>query len=143
MTSLPADAFSGLTALTYLDLTDNALGSLPAGVFSGVSNLGTLILVDNNLRSLPDEVFLGLTGLSILQLRGNDVDPLPLTVTVEKVGTDKAGAKVAAGAPFTVEFTPTVANGSLPGSDPKLAVAAGSVNGTEQIVTRTSGRRRR
>ena len=139
LTSLPADAFSGLTALTSLDLTDNALGSLPAGVFSGVSNLGTLILVDNNLRSLPDEVFLGLTGLSILQLRGNDVDPLPLTVTVEKVGTDKARAKVAAGAPFTVEFTPTVANGSLPGSDPKLAVAAGSVNGTEQTVTRTSG----
>ena len=64
---------------------------------------------------------------------------LPLTVTVEKVGTDQARAKVAAGAPFAVEFTPTVVNGALPASDTKLAVAAGAVDGTAETVTRTSG----
>ena len=55
------------------------------------------------------------------------------------MGTDQARAKVAAGAPFAVDFTPTVVNGSLPASDTKLAVAAGTVEGEAETVTRTSG----
>ena len=60
-------------------------------------------------------------------------------MTVEKFGTDQARAKVLAGAPFAVDFTPTVVNGSLPTGVTKLAVAKGSVNGTAVTVTRTSG----
>ena len=167
LTSLPDGAFDGLTALETLRLHNNQLTSLPDEVFDGLMALKTLHLSGNDLSSLPDEVFKDLTALTSLTLNDNDLDALPdgaftgltalaaatlslgnnpnsgddlpLTVTVEKVGTDQARAKVAAGAPFAVDFTPTVVNGSLPASDTKLAVAAGSVDGTAQTVTRTSG----
>ena len=143
LTSLLAGVFSGLTALTSLSLDDNDLTSLPAGVFSGLTALFTIQLQDNDLTatSLPAGVFAGLTMLRRLNLDDNPDtgDTLPLTVTVEKVGTDQARAEVAAGAPFAVDFTPVVANGALPASDTKLAVAQGSVEGMPVTVTRTSG----
>ena len=139
LSSLPPDAFSRLTKLFALDLHRNRLSSLPAGVFSGLTNLTWLFLNDNELSSLPAGVFSGLTNLDLLDLRYNNADPLPLTVTVEKVGADKARAKVLAGAPFAVDFTPTVVNGSLPTGVTTLAVAAGSVDGTPVTVTRADG----
>ena len=165
LTALPAGLFSGLSALSTLTLYENDLVSLPAGLFSGLTALDTLDLEDNDLTALPDRLFNGLTALESLRLEGNDLTALPdgllsgltklrvltlgdnpntgdtlaLTVTVEKVGTDQARAKVLAGAPAAVEFTPTVANGSLPTGVTKLAVAAGEVDGTAVTVTRTTG----
>ena len=141
LTSLPDGVFSGLTALEILLLAGNDIGSLPAGLFSDLSALETLLLAGNDIGSLPAGLFSGLTALEILTLGGNPNpgDVLPLTVTVEKVGTDQARAKVLAGAPFAVDFTPTVVNGSLPSGVTKLAVAVGSVEGTAVTVTRTSG----
>ena len=143
LTSLPAALFSGLTSLESLKLNDNDLTSLPAGLFSGLTALEFLHLQANDLTStsLPDGLFSGLTGLTEIHMGSNPDtdDKLALTVTVEKVGTDKARAKVLAGAPFAVVFTPAVVNGSLPASDTKLAVAAGSVEGTPVTVTRTTG----
>ena len=139
--ALPDGVFSGLSSLATLQLQSNDLEQLPAGLFSGLSSLTVLALNDNDLEELPDGLFSGLTGLTGLNLTDNPNTGavLPLTVTVEKVGTDEARAKVLAGAPFAVDFTPTVVNGSLPASDTKLAVAAGSVEGTAETVTRTSG----
>ena len=141
LTSLPAGVFDGLTALSHLALNGNDLDSLPAGAFTGLSVLNSLVLQDNDLTSLPAGTFTGLTALTKLNLGDNPDtgDVLRLTVTVEKVGTDQVRAKVLAGAPFAVDFTPTVANGSLPASDTMLAVPAGSVEGTPVTVTRTSG----
>ncbi len=143
LTSLPDGVFADVTALVGLSLHDNDLASLPDGVFSRLTALAGLQLQNNDLTStsLPDEVFSGLTGLGALTLGDNPNagDVLPLTVTVEKVGTDEVRAEVAAGAPFAVDFTPVVVNGSLPASDTKLGVAAGSVEGTAETVTRTSG----
>ena len=139
LTALPAGVFSGLSALSTLTLNDNDLNSLDAGVFSGLSNLRTLALRNNQLSALPDGLFSGLTAVTALGLDGNTVDPLPLTVTVEKFGTDQARAKVPAGAPFAVDFTATVVNGSLPTGVTKLGVAAGSAEGTAVTVTRTTG----
>ena len=139
--ALPDGVFSGLSSLATLQLQSNDLEQLPAGLFSGLSSLTVLALNDNDLEELPDGLFSGLTGLTGLNLTDNPNTGavLPLTVTVEKVGTDEARAKVLAGAPFAVDFTPTVVNGSLAASDTKLAVAAGSVEGTAETVTRTSG----
>ena len=165
LTSLPDGLFSGLAALKTLDLSDNDLESLPDGLFSGLANLGLLNLGTNQLTSLPDGLFSGLAALKTLDLSDNDLeslpdglfsglpplaalklgdnpdtgDTLPLTVTVEKVGTDQARAKVLAGAPFAVDFTATVANGSLAGGATTLGVAVGSVDGTPVTVTRTAG----
>ena len=141
LSSLPAGVFSGLTALGDLRLSGNDLIVLPAGLLTGLSALETLNLDDNDLGSLPAGLFTGLTALTLLNLgdNPNTGDTLALTVTVEKVGTDQARAKVLAGAPAAVDFTATVANGSLPTGVTKLAVAAGEVNGTAVKVTRTSG----
>ena len=139
--SLPPGLFSGLSALSTLHLHGNELSSLPAGLFSGLSALTKLQLHNNDLSSLPDGLLSGLRGLSTLKLgdNPNTGDTLALTVTVEKFGTDQARAKVPAGAPAAVAFTPTVVNGSLPTGVTKLAVAAGSVDGTAEKVTRTTG----
>ena len=165
LSSLPDDVFSGLTALTRLWVYDNDLGSLADGVFSGLAALTRLYVYDNDLGSLsadvfadqtaleqlwlndndlaalPDGVFSGLTTLTTLRLGGNPNpgDVLPLTVTVAKVGTDQARAKVLAGAPFAVDFTSAVVNGALAGGATALGVAAGSVDGTAVTVERTSG----
>ncbi len=85
-------------------------------------------------------VFSGLTLLTFVSLDRNTVDPLPLTVTLDKVGTDQVRAKVRAGAPDTVDFTVTVANGTLAGGVTTLSVAQGSVEGTTAVtVIRTDG----
>ncbi len=139
LTAIPAQVFSGLSALEILNLSDNDLNSLDAGVFSGLSNLRSLSLRNNQLSALPDGLFSGLTALTGLNLSDNTTNPMPLTVTVEKFGTDQARAKVLAGAPFAVEFTATVVDGSLPTGVTKLAVAKGSAEGTAVTVTRTTG----
>ena len=139
--ALPANLFSGLASLGVLNLGTNQLTSLPDGLFSGLPALKTLDLSNNDLESLPDGLFSGLPPLAALKLGDNPDtgDRLPLTVTVEKVGTDQARAKVLAGAPFAVDFTATVANGSLAGGATTLGVAVGSVDGTPVTVTRTAG----
>ena len=139
ITSLQKGDFAGLTALTYLNLNENALDSLPGTVFSGLTALTNLLLQNNALDSLPEGLFSGLTALTYLTMGGNPTDPLPLTVTVEKVGTDQVRAKVLAGAPFAVDIPVTLVNGTLAGSATALSVAAGAVDGTAVTVTRTAG----
>ena len=165
LSSLPAGVFSGQTALTNLLLDNNALTSQSVTEVAGLTSLQTLWLHENDLEELPDGLFSRLTSLTDLKLSGNDLEEVPdgafsgltslgaltlgdnpdtgntltFTVRVEKVGTDQVRAKVLAGAPFEVDFTPTLANGSLPASDTKLAVPKGSVDGTAVTVTRTSG----
>ena len=133
---LPAGVFSGLSTLTTLNLDNNALSSLPGTVFSDLTSLTALRLNGNALNALPDGLFSGLTALTTLALGGNPTNPLELTVTVEKVGTDRARAKVLAGAPFSVDIPVTVANGALEGGATALSVAAGSVDGAPVTVTR-------
>ena len=139
LSSLDVGAFSGLTALSRLNIEENDLGSLPEGLFSDLTALTHLELDDNKLTSLPRGLFSGLTALNVLQLEGNSTNPMELTVTVEKVGTDQARARVLAGAPFAVDIPVTVVDGTLEGSVTVLGVAVGEVNGTEVTVTRTAG----
>ncbi len=139
ITSLKAGDFAGLTGMTILNLTDNSLSSLPVGVFSGLTALGTLELQENDLETLPAGLFSGLTALVGLNLSGNTTNPMLLTVTLEKVGTDRVRAKVLAGAPFAVAITVTPANGTLAGDVTVLTVAKGSVESAAVTVTRTEG----
>ncbi len=137
--TLPANVFSGLTNLREIHLTDNDLRSLPPRLFSGLTALRSIHLGANKLSALPDGLFSGLTLLTFVSLDRNTVDPLPLTVTLDKVGTDQVRAKVRAGAPGAVDFTVTVANGTLAGGVTTLSVAKGSVDGTAVTVIRTDG----
>ena len=69
----PGD-FAGLSGVTIVFLTDNALSALPAGVFDGLGAAVTILnLSDNALGagSLEDGVFEQLTGVAQLVLRFN------------------------------------------------------------------------
>ena len=164
LTTLPADVFDGLTGLEVLQLQDNELTSLPGTVFSGLRNLElnlsgndltsplpaglfsglgyvNLDLSGNDLTSLPDGLFSGLSSVPDLNLGDNPDagDTLPLTVTLEKVGTNRVKAKVPAGAPFDVDVPVAVASGTLDGGATVLRVATGSVESAAVAVTRTEG----
>ena len=92
ITALAAGDFAGLTALTGLDLNDNALATLPDNVFDnalatlpdnvfvGLTSLTTLRLDDNALATLPKGVFDNLTTLEILRLDNNHLTELPAGV---------------------------------------------------------------
>ena len=60
ISGLKAGDFSGLTALTTLELGYNQLTSLDAGLFSGLTALTHLRLYGNDLNSLPEGLFSGL-----------------------------------------------------------------------------------
>ena len=68
----PGD-FAGLSGVTLLSLTNNALSALPAGVFDGLDAVTLMDLSFNALGagSLEDGVFEPLTSVSNLNLRSN------------------------------------------------------------------------
>ena len=78
--SLTNGDFTGLSALTSLDLWNNDLTTLPAGFFDGLSALVTLNLNNNDFTTLPAGVFDGLSALESLDLRRNALTTLPAGV---------------------------------------------------------------
>ncbi len=78
--SLQPGDFSGLTALTYLWLGNNALSELPADVFSDLTALEDLYLNSNEFSSLSAGAFSDLTALQDLSLNHNALVSLPIGV---------------------------------------------------------------
>ena len=123
--------------MTELRLYDNQLTTLPADLFDGLTALTTLYLNGNQLSTLPEGLFDGLSSLTTLYLYGNSVDPLPLTVSLEKVGADQVKAVAPAGAPFDLVLPLTVTNGSISGGATTITIPAGSLESQPLTVTRT------
>nr|AIO08150.1 variable lymphocyte receptor C [Petromyzon marinus] len=73
LANIHANAFQGLTKLTWLALEYNQLQSLPVGVFDKLENLQDLRLNINQLKSLPSGVFDRLTKLTRLEMNGNQL----------------------------------------------------------------------
>ena len=67
------------TGLTTLNLNNNMLTSLPANAFNGLSDLRELHIRNNQLTELPANLFRGLRSLIILRIDGNPrlVNPQP------------------------------------------------------------------
>lgn len=67
------------TGLTTLNLNNNMLTSLPANAFNGLSDLRELHIRNNQLTELPANLFRGLRSLIILRVDGNPrlVNPQP------------------------------------------------------------------
>ena len=78
LSEVPADVFSGLSQLVMLDLSNNQLKSVPVDLFSGLSKLSTIYLDQNQLVSIPTGLFSGLVALSTLSLEGNELTDLPV-----------------------------------------------------------------
>ena len=56
---LPAGIFDGLTALTWLSLSNNQLNTLPEGIFDNLSALTWFESYRNQLTTLPEGIFDG------------------------------------------------------------------------------------
>ena len=76
ISSLKKGDFAGLTSLTILNLSRNALVSLPEGIFAGLAELTYLNLDQNQLATLPEAVFDGLVKLEDIGLGGNSLTGL-------------------------------------------------------------------
>ena len=76
------DAFTGLSALKELDLSELKLKKVPSGVFS-INTLTTLYLARNELEAVPDG--LGqLAELTYLNLDGNRLTSVPASLAGAK-----------------------------------------------------------
>ena len=78
LTSLHPDLFDGLTALQTLNLSSNSLTSLHQDLFDGLTTLQTLNLSSNSLTSLHQDLFDGLDALQTLNLSDNSLTALHL-----------------------------------------------------------------
>lgn len=77
LTSLPIEAFQGMTNLTTLDLENNKISILPSGVFQCLTSLYSLRLEHNLLTTLPSGIFQGLVELFRLYLHNNLFTTIP------------------------------------------------------------------
>ena len=68
ISSLKAGDFSGLSGVTWLDLSGNKLSSLPDGIFSDMTSLGELNLEWGFWTAIPTNAFTGLPSLTRLDL---------------------------------------------------------------------------
>ena len=79
LTSLPNRIFAGLPELTRLTI-EGVDGELPEDIFAPVPTLTTLYLVANRFTTLPEDLFSGLSSLSVLELGANGLTELPENV---------------------------------------------------------------
>ena len=139
LTTLDPDIFSNVSTLKYLYLNNNSLTTLPENLFSDITSLEQLLLNNNRLRNLPPGVFRGLSTPTLLWIHANAVNPISLTISLEKVGETQFKVTVPAGAPFDIDLSLTVANGSITGGINSTTITAGSVESDPFTVTRTPG----
>ncbi|XP_076823267.1 uncharacterized protein LOC143469459 [Clavelina lepadiformis] len=78
ISTLPENAFSGLTKLKFLYLHNNNISEIAPAVFADPSlTLKYLTLHDNQIRILPGDVFAGMSDLIVLNLNNNLLNSLP------------------------------------------------------------------
>ena len=129
-----------LAGITALRLGYQNIMSLRPGDFSGLTALTHLNLPGNLLSSLPDSIFAGLTALTQLRLGGNSVNPLPLSVSLKRVAEGEFKAVAPTGAPFDFVLPVIVTNGSISGGANAVTIPKGSVESTPFTVTSTPGK---
>ena len=100
--SLQSRDFADLTALTSLNLSNNQLtnSALPADIFSGLTALETLLLNNNALSMLPGGIFSDLTSLTGVRIDENLSSPMPLNLSLKEISPGMAVVEVAQGVPF-------------------------------------------
>ncbi|CAG5133115.1 unnamed protein product, partial [Candidula unifasciata] len=73
ITSIPPEAFVGLTNLKQLWLDDNRLDHIPVQAFRELTGLQALTLIKNQIENIPDHAFQNNTKLFQLRLANNEI----------------------------------------------------------------------
>ncbi len=140
LTRISSDVLCGMGKLKTLDLSNNSLPDIAGNQFLCVPELENLQIEGNRLSEIPDGFFFGLSSLAELDLDDNTVKPLPLTLTLEKVDTDRFKAVAPAGAPFRLVLPVSVSSdGEIAGGVSRVTIPAGALESAEVEVTRVSG----
>ncbi len=139
LTSLPSGIFDQLSNSWSLTLSDNQISSLPEGILSNLSKLEWFVMSNNNLLSLPDRFFDGLTSLTSLGLSLNPGAPFDITVSIEKVGTDKIKLVCPIGAPISIGASVITVNCSYSGGNITPRIPKGAVESPEYTLVRDAG----
>ena len=143
--SLPCAAVSetDLAARTELDLANRDVGALQADDLSGLSGLTVLDLSGNALTSLPEGMFDGLGSLGEVQLQDNPGAPFMLRLDLVRTdgalssqGPATVVARVREGAPFAMRAALSAVNGTL--SPVTAVIPAGMIAGTRIRVTQAA-----
>ena len=137
--SLKDGDFEGLTAVSTLNLQNQALGTLPSGIFNDLTALTALNLIGNNLVTLPNDTFTTgfpstLTELSLGDQTSAD-DNMKIRVYLSQIDT-AVTTTFPSGA-----FTPTNVNLSLTdsgGSSPTAATISLATGKTSNTLTVSS-----
>ena len=79
LTNLPDRIFAGLPELTMLTI-EGSVGELPEDIFAPVPTLTELHMYENQFTALPEGLFSGLSSLSVLDLDSNGITVLPENV---------------------------------------------------------------
>ena len=114
LTTLPDGVFDALTSLRHLYLQGNQLSTLPDGVFDELTSLTDLVLASNDLTTLRDDVFDGLTSLSELSISYNDLTTLPDDVFDGLTSLTDLALGGNPGAPFAPEAVALPDDGTVP-----------------------------
>ena len=88
LTSIPSNAFAGLTKLVELVLIVNNLEAVDSLWFQDLQKLEKLNLFANNIKTLEDNVFNNLKNLKNLNLRENDITTISGSVFAENLNLE-------------------------------------------------------
>ncbi|MBN3275645.1 LRTM2 protein, partial [Polyodon spathula] len=88
LSSLSHRAFSNLSSLERLDLSNNFLDNLPASLFRDLDNLSELVLHNNSITGLDKGLLRSCTGLQRLDLSMNGLSQVPLGLLDDLPGVE-------------------------------------------------------
>ncbi len=91
LTTIQPNAFTGLTSLTELALYNNQLTTIQPNAFAGLTNLEKLYLYNNQLTTIKPDTFTGLTSLTELALHNNQLTTIPTNAFVDLTNLETLG----------------------------------------------------
>lgn len=72
LSQLPSDVFENLTALEFLDLSNNGLRNIPQKLFHAMKRLKIILLQDNFIEFIPERAFQVSLGHKLKKVFLND-----------------------------------------------------------------------
>lgn len=130
ISTLPENAFQGLTDLRTLDLSHNNLSSIPSNALKILTGLHLLELSHNKITIVLADAFFGMSSLTRLWLNNNAISEIQLEVFFELKDLEKLDlshnklVKIPTHAALGLNSAVSVSYTGNPGAQPQVAAVA-------------------